>query len=94
MVAFEVYINKVKICTAGIDDFDAIVGNLVCALDKDGRPDKPKISFHVIGTADKESFCWANNKLTVDDRVEIRIVNTSKVDKPQKIECKGGSCGT
>ncbi|MGV3755139.1 MAG: hypothetical protein ACO1QS_07130 [Verrucomicrobiota bacterium] len=92
MTAFEVYVNKTKVCTAGIGELDAIISGLVCSINKDGRPDERKISFHVSGAADKAAFNWVQYNLSVGDRVEIRVVDTEKVDTPKKIECKGGSC--
>lgn len=91
MIAFEVYVNKAKVCTAGIGELDAVISGLSCAINKDGRPDEHKISFHVSGVAEKECFNWVRYKLAVGDRVEIRIVDATKVDQPKKIECQGGS---
>jgi hypothetical protein len=94
MIAFEVFVNKVKVCTAGLGDLNAIISGLVCSVNQDGRPDEPKISFHVSGAADKQAFNWVQYNCSVGDRVEIRIVETTEVDQPKKIECQGGSCAT
>ncbi|HEX3988539.1 MAG TPA: hypothetical protein VHZ30_03850 [Verrucomicrobiae bacterium] len=94
MIAFEVYVNNAKVCTAGLGELDGIVSSLLCSANKDGRPDEHKVFFLVSGLADKKSFMWVKYKLTVGDRVEVRIVDTEKVDPPKKIECKGGSCET
>ena len=93
MIAFEVRVNKVRLCTAGMGEFDAIIAGLTSTLDKDRRPDEPKIAFHVSGVADKEAFSWLQKTLGVGDRVEIRVLDTARVDAPKKVECKGGSCG-
>ncbi len=92
MIAFEVRINKVRVCTAGMAELDAIIGALTSTIDKDGRPDRPEIAFHVSGVADKEAFNWVRKNLAVGDRVEIRVIETARVDAPKKIECAGGSC--
>lgn len=94
MIAFEVYVNKVKVCTAGIGELDAIISGLMCSANLDERPDQPKTTFHVSGMADKQAFRWVHYELSVGDRVEIRVVDTSKVDRPKKIECQGGSCAS
>ncbi len=92
MIAFEVYVNKVKVCTAGLDELDYIFSNLACSLNKDRRPDDPTIIFSVSGVAGKEMFSWAHYSLAIGHRVEIRIVDSSKADKPKRIRCSGGSC--
>ena len=92
MIAFEVRVNRVKVCTAGIGELDAIISGLTSTIDADGHPDQPKIAFHVSGIADKETFNWVQQALAVGDRVEIRVIDTERVDAPKKIECKVGSC--
>jgi hypothetical protein len=91
MIAFEVYANKTRVCTAGVGELDAIISSLVCSLNKDGHPGERKISFHVSGVADKKAFNWVQYNFLVGDKVEIRVVDSDKVDKPKTIECKGGS---
>ena len=93
MIAFEVRVNKVRVCTAGMGELDGIIAGLTSTINRDGRPDEPQIAFHVSGAADKEAFSWVQQKLAVGDRVEIRVVDTARVDTPKKIECKGGACG-
>jgi hypothetical protein len=44
MTAFEVYVNKVKVCTAGIGDLDAIISSLMCRVNPDGRPERLLLS--------------------------------------------------
>jgi len=93
MIAFEVRVNKVRLCTAGMGELDGIIAGLTSTLDKDGRPNEPKIAFHVSGVADKEAFSWLQQTLGVGDRVEIRVLDTARVDTPKKIDSKGGACG-
>jgi hypothetical protein len=92
MIAFEVFVNKVKVCTAGIGELEAIVSYLACSVNQDGRPDEPKITFAVGGVRDKKSYQWVYYEMLVGNRVEIRIVDTSKTDKPKELTCPGGSC--
>jgi len=94
MIAFEVYVNKVKVCTAGVEDFEAVFGTLGCAINQDGPANDPKMFFSVSGMADKKMFNWVHYNMNVGSKVEIRIVNASKVDKPKRTECPGGSCAT
>ena len=92
MIAFEVYVNKVKVCTAGIAELEGVVASLVCRVDQDGRPDEKKITFMVGGVADKKPYQWVSYDMLVGNRVEIRIVETSKTDPPKELTCPGGSC--
>jgi hypothetical protein len=93
MIAFEVRVNKVRVCTAGMGELDGIIAGLTSTINKDGRVNDPKIAFHVSGAADKEAFRWVQQTLAVGDRVEIRVLDTARVDAPAKIECKEGACG-
>ena len=93
MIAFEVRVNKVKVCTAGMGELDGIIAGLTSTINKDGRPDQSKIAFHISGVADKEAVNWVQESLGVGDRVEIRVIDIERVDAPKKVECKGGSCG-
>ena len=94
MVAFEVYVNKVKVCTAGLGELESIVAFLACGVNQDGRPDERRIRFTVGGVGDKKVYEWVRYEMQVGNRVEIRIVNTSKTDEPKQLSCPGGSCAT
>ena len=94
MVAFEVYVNKVKVCTAGIEEFDGIIAGLVAKPEQDDAPGPPKINFHVSASDGETAYNWVQYELQVGNRVEIRVVNTSKTDKPKALRCPGGSCAT
>jgi hypothetical protein len=93
MIAFQVYVNKVKVCTAGIGELDAIISGLMCRIDQDGPPAAPKTNFHVSGVSGKKPFQWVYYDLQVGDRVEICVVDTEKTDTPKEVTCPGGgSC--
>jgi hypothetical protein len=95
MIAFEVYVNKVKVCTAGLGELDGLIASLVCRIDQDGPPDEKKISFWVGGVGgavDKKAYRWVSYDMLVGNRVEIRIVDASKTDTPKEYTCPGGSC--
>ena len=94
MVALEIYVNKVKVCTAGIEEFDAIIAGLVCKVDQDAPPGPPKINFHVSAAGGKKAYNWVQYELQVNNRVEIRVVNTNKTDQPKELTCPGGACAT
>ncbi len=98
MLAFEVYVNKVKVCTAGIGDLEGIFSSLVCAVNQDGPPGDAKLFFSVSavgGTAEKKKlFNWVRYEMYVGSRVEIRIIDASKVDPPRELGCAGDVCVT
>jgi hypothetical protein len=94
MLAFEVYVNKVKVCTAGVENFDAVVSSLFWGVNQDGAPDDQKLMFSVSGLADKKYFSWVHYNMYVGSRVEIRIIDTTKVDAPKRVDCAGGTCST
>ena len=93
MIAFQIYVNKVKVCTAGIGELDAIIGGLVSRIEQDAPPGPPKTNFHVTGVAGGKPFQWGYYDLQVGDRVEIRVVDTDKTDPPKEMKCRGGACG-
>jgi hypothetical protein len=95
MIAFEVYVNKVKVCTAGVGELNAIIASLMCRVNPDGRPDEHQITFSVGGvdTAKEKPYRWVYYDLLVGNRIEIRIVDTKKTDPPKEYTCPGGSCG-
>ncbi len=92
MTALQVYVNKVKVCTARIGELDAIIGGLMCRVDQDGPPGPPKTNFHVSGISGKKPFQWIHYDLQVGDRVGIRVVDTDRTDPPRELTCPGGSC--
>jgi hypothetical protein len=94
MIAFEVYVNKVKVCTAGLDELDYVGAALNCFLNQDGPPDDRKIHFSVHGMKDKRMYSWVHYKMWKGCRIEIRIVDAKKLDKPKESKCSGGSGAT
>jgi hypothetical protein len=95
MIAFEVYVNKVKVCTAGVGELNGIIATLMCRINPDGRPDEHQIMFSVGGvdSVKEKPYRWVHYDLLVGNRIEIRIVDTKKTDPPQEYTCPEGSCG-
>jgi len=94
MISFEVYVNKVKVCTAGLGELDAIIANLMCRLNPDGRPDEPQVFFSVGGVSkEKEkAYRWVHYDLQIGHQIEIRVVDAKKTDPPKDYGCPGGTC--
>jgi hypothetical protein len=92
MIAFEVYVNKVKVCTAGLGQLDAIIATLMCRVNPDGRPDEHQVMFSVSGVDGEKPYRWVHSDLLVGNRIEIRVVDAKKTDPPKEFGCPGGSC--
>lgn len=90
MTAFEVHLNGQKLCTAGLGD----VGVLSVILSwrgtqpyKDGTaPGAAAIEFTVTGLTSPagENVHWAEPAVKAGDEIRIRVVDTDRVDAPQK----------
>ena len=94
MIAFEVYVNKVKVCTAGLDELEYVGSSLNSFVNQDGRPDERKLHFSVHGMKDKKMYSWVHYQMQKGNRIEIRIVDAKKTDEPKETKCSGGSCAT
>jgi len=93
MIAFDVYVNKVKVCTAGLDELELVVSSLTSTRTMDGLRDDRKITFNVCGMDKSKPYKWASRDLDIGDAVEIRIVDSYDTDRPTIVACSGGSCG-
>ena len=93
MLAFEIYVNTVKVCTAGLDELEYVGAALSSIVNLDGRPDDRKLHFSVHGLKNKKVYSWVHYKLQQGNRVEIRIVDAKKLDEPKEWKCSGGACG-
>jgi hypothetical protein len=92
MLALEVYVNKVKVCTAGLDELEFVGAQLFSLVNMDGRPDERKLQFSVNGMKDKKMYSWVHYQMQKGNRVEIRIVDAKKTDEPKETNCSGGPC--
>jgi hypothetical protein len=83
MLAFEIYLNRKRLCVAGIGD----EGVLAAIVDWVARKDRPTLSLHVGGlfATGEQHVSWINRKrLRLGDRVEVKVVEAKMVDKPKK----------
>ena len=92
MIAFDVYVNSLKVNTAGLEELAFVTASLNSTLNTDGRPDERRLHFSVAGINDKKFYSWVHYKLPKGDRVEIRIVDAKKTDEPKETKCSGGAC--
>jgi hypothetical protein len=100
MTAFKIWLNGEHICTAGIEQFGSVNAIFTWAKRIDSTSDKltggeheEELDFNVAGLAyDSQGnhvyLKWINSSLEVGDEINIKIVQTSEVDKPisQEIE--------
>jgi len=91
-IAFEVYVNKVLVCTAGLDEFEFVTASLSSFVNQDRGPDERRLYFTVGGKKDKKMYKWVHFKMRKGHRVEIRIVDAKKTDEPKESGCSGGKC--
>ncbi|GEM_PF-4687208 len=94
MIALEVYVNKVKVCTAGLEELEFVSAALNSFVNPDGRPDDRKLHFSVLGMKDKKTYNWIQYEMQKGNRIEIRIVDAKKTDDPKETKCSGGSCAS
>jgi hypothetical protein len=84
MRAFEVSLNRKKLCLAGIGD-DGVLTAIVHWVPRKGEGDL----FLTVGgliSPVSEHVTWVRQDLSVVDEISVRIVETSSTDKPIKRE--------
>jgi hypothetical protein len=83
MKAFEVFLNGVKLCTAGVHDHGVLSTIVTWVGRADGRA-QPNAGFHCcVGGLDSSTgrhMRWARPTIDVGDVITIRIVNTEVID--------------
>jgi hypothetical protein len=92
MIAFEIYINGKRTCTAGIGGPCALTACLswVQREPKSPHGKRKELNFGVGGlvSPSKEFFEWMQRDLQTGDEVTIRIIEAAKVDKPKRKRMK------
>ncbi len=88
MLAFEIYINGKKKCTAGIRGPCALTAALSWVLRERAAPGRKRkeLNLGVGGLVSRsdEFLQWLQSDVQPGDEVSIRIVEAAKVDKPKK----------
>jgi hypothetical protein len=91
MIAFEVFLNGNKVCTAGVGDLGVLTAMLTWVRregknteSKESRNVEEELTLNVGGfvSSKNEHVRWTDDKLTVGDEVCIRIINLESVDPP------------
>jgi|SRR5436190_7029967 len=88
MLAFEVYINGKKRCTAGIRGPGVLTASLCWVLrelkSRRGKRKELKLGVGGLVSHSDEDLEWLSRDLQPGDEVTIRIIEAAKVDKPKK----------
>jgi hypothetical protein len=82
MIAFEVYLNGEKICTAGSNEITSVTA-AVNFFPKRYNRDKlgPALTVSGVASRPEEFLDWAHRELRVGDRVEVQVVESYTPDK-------------
>jgi hypothetical protein len=82
MIAFEVYLNGKKICTAGGDELTSMTA-AVSFFPKRYKRDNlnPALSVSGVVSRPEEFLEWAHRELETGDKVEIQVVDSLTSDK-------------
>jgi hypothetical protein len=89
-IAFEVYLNGKKICTAGVGNMGVLSAVLayrgVQPYEEGGPPVSEYLTLDVGGYLpdSKEHIRWRERKLKPGDSVTVKIVKAESVDKPRE----------
>ena len=97
MIAFEIFLNGEKICTAGVDaDYGMLtamlawvkrdVGQLPAEVRSDVSAEDLKMTISgqkSLGANDLENLQWPGVALKPGDDIHIRIVDAGRIDPPQ-----------
>ncbi len=81
MRAFEVHINKKRICVAGVGD-DGVLSLITTHAVGDGYSESWLTIGGIIAT--EAHVKWAQRKLKMGDDVRVKLVETEKIDRPKK----------
>jgi hypothetical protein len=90
MIAFEVYLNGKKICTAGVGDLGVLTACLAYRgaqpYEEGGPPVSEYIRLDVGGYVpdSREHLRWRERKLKPGDSVTLKVVKAGSVDKPRE----------
>jgi len=81
MRTFEVYLNRKRLCVAGLDD-DCVLTTIIDYVSRD----RGRLHLHVgaLDSSTEEHVRWQDRNLRVGDEIRIRIANRKRADVPVK----------
>ena len=79
MRAFSIFLNRKKLCLAGVGDQGVLSAIVNCVAGDHGAD----LFMHVGGLANEEHVDWVKQKrLQVGDEIRVKVVEARSVDKP------------
>jgi hypothetical protein len=82
MRAFKVYLNRKRLCVAGIGD-DGVLNTMVDYVAGHGRNEVYlRVGGLIVPTMDH--VLWRNQKLKTGDEVRVKIIESSSIDRPKE----------
>jgi hypothetical protein len=82
MRTFEVFLNRRRLCVAGIDA-DCVLTAIVDYVS--GKRGRLHLSVGALDTAAQEHVRWQDRHLHVGDEIRIRIAKLKQADQPVKL---------
>lgn len=84
MKAFEVHLNDIKVCAAGLKSGKGVVSTIINLIEGlDNQPDTIRITVTGLNSPTAESMKWVQEDLKVGDRILLEVVDTEDLDTPQ-----------
>jgi hypothetical protein len=82
MLAFEIYQNGKRLCTAGTGT-KPVISVLICTSTAPGEED---VRLLVGGMRGEEHVSWHSDAVQVGDEVSVRVAEMESVDEPRPLE--------
>ena len=85
MIAFDVYVNAEKVCTAGVGEL-AVVTSILTWRSSESQTAASSLKLDVGGLTKRggDAVRWTGRSIRVGDEIRIRVVEATAVDLPHK----------
>ena len=82
MRTFEVFLNRKRLCIAGIEA-DCVLSAIInyVSIKRDRKRDRSGLTVGGLNTEKDEHVRWVNRSLRVGDEIRIRIAKRTRADK-------------
>jgi hypothetical protein len=87
MVAFEIYLNEQLLCTAGIGE-DGVLTSILTWVKRNNGDEQCELEISGLVSVIQEHVKWIARLVAIGDHIEIKIVETGKVDSPAVRQCR------